>query len=352
MNTRPTLQDLALQAHVNKSTVSRALRDDPRILPETRERIQKMAVKLGYVPDPVLSAHGQQRMKRSHEAWLTVAVLFNRMKSIDLTDAIGNYEAIELFEKIGSKRGYSIEPFNRINYPNSEALAHVLKSRGIRALIIAQEFDSLCYQDFPFNHFTTVAYQQSNPPLPLHTVTDDAFYGVVLAWEKLVAAGYRRIGAALLRHPILIPDDQRRIAAIDYCQNYMSPIGSPLPTYYYKNNWPSMDRLPEWIREHRLDALLVFNQFVSVYLLKQGFRIPGDIALATLIRTDENKHLAGIEYHDENVIEATFDTLDYALKTNQWGIPASPVQHRVQSRWADGPSMPWLTPRSIPEACT
>ena len=46
-----TARDLAEICQVNVSTVSRALRDDPRITPATRERIQRAAREHGYSPN-------------------------------------------------------------------------------------------------------------------------------------------------------------------------------------------------------------------------------------------------------------------------------------------------------------
>ena len=48
---RPTSFDVALRAQVSQSTVSRALRGDPSITPETRDRVAKAAADLGYRPD-------------------------------------------------------------------------------------------------------------------------------------------------------------------------------------------------------------------------------------------------------------------------------------------------------------
>ena len=48
---RTTLADLARAADVNKSTVSRALRGDPTVGRETRQRIQGLAAELHYVPN-------------------------------------------------------------------------------------------------------------------------------------------------------------------------------------------------------------------------------------------------------------------------------------------------------------
>jgi hypothetical protein len=46
-----TLSDLAKKSGLDISTISRALRDDPRVKPVTRERIQKLALEIGYQPN-------------------------------------------------------------------------------------------------------------------------------------------------------------------------------------------------------------------------------------------------------------------------------------------------------------
>ena len=50
MHTRPSIKDIAREAGVSPSTVSRALAGSSRISPETRERVQAVAARLGYAP--------------------------------------------------------------------------------------------------------------------------------------------------------------------------------------------------------------------------------------------------------------------------------------------------------------
>ena len=45
------LKDIAARAGVSIMTVSKALRDERDVSPTTRERIQKLARQMGYVPD-------------------------------------------------------------------------------------------------------------------------------------------------------------------------------------------------------------------------------------------------------------------------------------------------------------
>ena len=47
-----TINDIARLANVSKRTVSRVLNDSPRVLPETRAKVQSIIEEVGYVPDP------------------------------------------------------------------------------------------------------------------------------------------------------------------------------------------------------------------------------------------------------------------------------------------------------------
>lgn len=61
---RPTIRDVAKAAGVSQSTTSRALRNQGYVAAEVRERIQKAAAKLGYVPD-MMARHLRQRVSQS-----------------------------------------------------------------------------------------------------------------------------------------------------------------------------------------------------------------------------------------------------------------------------------------------
>ena len=48
---RVTIKDIAKAANVDPSTVTRALKDSPRVKPATREKIAGLAAEMGYVPN-------------------------------------------------------------------------------------------------------------------------------------------------------------------------------------------------------------------------------------------------------------------------------------------------------------
>src|SRR5277367_6472336 len=72
----PTMHEIAERAGVGKATVSLALRDDPRLRPETRRRIQKLAAKMGYRTNAtVANLMAQLRASRTPKYQATLGLL-------------------------------------------------------------------------------------------------------------------------------------------------------------------------------------------------------------------------------------------------------------------------------------
>jgi len=66
---RLTIEDVAIEAEVSVATVSRALRGLPNVTPSTRERVQAVAMRLDYRPDPAAT-----RLAAGRTRTVTVAI--------------------------------------------------------------------------------------------------------------------------------------------------------------------------------------------------------------------------------------------------------------------------------------
>ena len=64
MAERTTIKDIAAAAGCSGATVSMALRHHPRIPHGTRARIESLAARMGYRPDPMLSSLIAYRLNR------------------------------------------------------------------------------------------------------------------------------------------------------------------------------------------------------------------------------------------------------------------------------------------------
>jgi DNA-binding LacI/PurR family transcriptional regulator len=92
---RILLKDVALRANVSGSTASRALADDPRISPATRQTVKTAAADLHYVPD---AAARSLRVRRTRTLGLLLP---------DIRDPVHGQVA-SAFEQEARQQGYSV----------------------------------------------------------------------------------------------------------------------------------------------------------------------------------------------------------------------------------------------------
>src|SRR5437016_2694841 len=119
---RITMVEVARVAKVHQTTVSLALRNDPRLPRETRQRIRKLAEDMGYRPDPMLSALNFYRSSKD-TAKTQPAIAFI-MRSRAMHPPVHFYSD-EKFLK-GARRacermGFRLVPFQVENSPSEGA---------------------------------------------------------------------------------------------------------------------------------------------------------------------------------------------------------------------------------------
>src|SRR5258708_3337364 len=131
MNTPPTMRQIAQRAGVNRSTVSLALRNDPRLKAETRQKIHDLAKEMGYRQNPTVARlmtqlrAGQQKHFRSN-----IAVLdFGPLGEIEQQIWIGARQRAKML-------GYGLEFFHVRDFA-APRLEQILVNRGIQGLIIS-----------------------------------------------------------------------------------------------------------------------------------------------------------------------------------------------------------------------
>jgi LacI family transcriptional regulator len=82
---RPTVQDVARQAGVSPSTVSRALNASGYVAPEVRARVQAAAARIGYIPD------ANARTLRNQSSW-SIGVLISDLRNPFYADLAAGVE--------------------------------------------------------------------------------------------------------------------------------------------------------------------------------------------------------------------------------------------------------------------
>lgn len=176
-----TLRELSIKAQVDVSTVSRALRNDPRVNPETKKRIQRLARRNAYVPN--LAAQYLQS-RRTNTIWLILPGLESLVEQ-QPAQAACRYLKEKGFDLLIAVYNRDPGSFERIITKLEQGIADggiVVPMAGVKS----QCFERLIQQKYPL-----VFLDRHLPELDLPVVTSSNDEGTRKLMEKAYQAGCR-----------------------------------------------------------------------------------------------------------------------------------------------------------------
>ena len=178
-----TSHDVARLAGVSQPTVSRALRDDPRVSAETKRKVRDAVALLGYVPSDAGRALSSGRTRR-------IGLLLT-----DLSNHFYSHIIAPIHAELES-RGYQL--MLHAEDADTELVAERLIANGLDGVILATTtVDSvvpvrLRDRGLPFVYFNRTASVVDADATVVSP--DQGFHEAV---DRVVALGHRRVGAVL-----------------------------------------------------------------------------------------------------------------------------------------------------------
>jgi LacI family transcriptional regulator len=336
------MAEIAQELGVASSTVSRALRGDPRISAQMRQRVETLAKNTGYRPNPLVSALMASRRRRGGGGEVDVIALvtnYGGRESWRAKDVCRwEYEGIVAR---ATALGFRVEIFPFAEYGgNANRLIATLRARGIRGVLLGFSRDEDPHSSFRTEGFAVAglsAYFRS-------TVVDRAnfhgFYNVQLALERMRQLGYQRPALVVpdLNNQIsnhlwsgAFLDWQLQLPVCDRCEPYIPNDGEDRAKFY------------AWLDANRPDSLLVYKVPVRRFLAKRGLLVPDDVGVAYLYRTsDEMGAAAGIDGNLSAVGSAALDLVVEKLNANLTGAGSCPKEVLIKGFWRDGSTLPPL----------
>jgi LacI family transcriptional regulator len=352
---RVTLADIARRARVHVTTVSLALRNHPRLPEPTRKRIQALAQSLGYRPDPLLRAlvaYRSRVMERQNPPTLAYVTNWNTRWGWKKVTAHPDFFAGA--QALADQLGYKLEHF-WMHEPGltQGRLSRMLYARGINGLIIASHGremgDAL---QFDWNNFSAVKIDYFPHQPALHNVTNNQCDIIRLAMQKVMAAGYRRIGFVMHRGWDHAVDqlwtagflcEQQHLSVRERVPAHIFPGPHPIERWFNENNAPVVPDLAafgQWLDRHRPEVVISKASFVLPLFAKMGLRIPRDLAFVDVFLEKADGALAGVRQNHETVGAVAVEILAGQLQHNKFGVPAIPTTTFVEGTWFDGESCP------------
>lgn len=330
-----TMKDIAHACGVSVVSVSRALRDDPNHALATRRRIQQMAAKMGYRPNPLVSALMSERGR--HKPGKSTV-------NLGLLQLAGGWESHGFYRgAVGQAQslGYSIECFPLD--PGLEAakkLRRILEYRGVRGLVVLPAPTADWRMDFDFGGMAaaTIGYSIVSPVLP--RVVTDSFGRLGEVLELAARCGYRRVGL------LSTFDDNERLknqylASVMVHHHVAKPRVQVFRLDLESDRWSEKNRrlLVDWIRARRLEAVITQLAGTDRALAKSGIRIPEDLAFVHLHR-HEDAAVACMDQMQETMGKKAADLVVGMINRNEFELPERPQTVIIPSVWRPGASFP------------
>jgi LacI family transcriptional regulator len=343
---RIPLRLIAEKANVSRMTVSRALRDSPAVSRATRQRIQKIAQRLGYRPDPGLTRLLEAiRFRKQNRQPNVLAYL----TAYDQRGGWRRHPTQRICFEGASRRaaecGYRLEEFWVMEPGMTDLrLSQIIRARGIEGVIIAPlPAPRLVLQKFCWEWFSAVEVGYSLALPALHRVCSHQFQSVMLLAEKLHAAGYQRIGLAMSRqHDERVHHHWR---AGHLAAHSLWGVGDGRHLMFLSPDW-SRDTFQQWLKRCRPDAIITIGPSVGEWLAELDWRVPRDLGLANVDVALDAPGVTGIDQSPQLIGSAAIDLLLSLIQHHERGVPAVPRVTKVQGTFVPGRTIRLLRERA------
>lgn len=338
---RVSLRDVARAVGVSHVAVSMALRNHPRIPAGRREEIRAAAERLGYRPDPMLASLAAFRRSKQGIAITSTLAWINQWPDPRALRRLREFSAYwhGAFDAAG-RLGYRLEEFVVGRELSRERLHHILTARGVRGILIPPHAHGLDLGDFDWSPFAVVRLGLSVPHPRAHVVTSDQMNCARLAFERVHASGYRRIGF------VTSPRFDRNTAGnfrAGYlgAQDVSQSLRRRLSPLFLDDEPTAVDlgRLRRWLAKEKPDAVISTHAGLPRLLQRAGRRVPRDLGAVALSVLDGNFE-AGVDQNSYEVGQVALRTLAGLIQQNERGIPQFCRRILVEGRWIDGASLP------------
>ena len=338
---RTTLRDVAKRAGVSVASVSMALRGCGTVSTARSEEIRKLAESMGYRPNPLLSSLASKKFRTGKTIRGTPIAILNFPASAFGVAPSASIPDLYIRDLLREARrlGYAPEVFN---YPFGRGLSQlerVLHHRMVQGILLHGSVDQNgMMDDFNWSPYPVVQCARFHISPQFHTVRSNIFQSVKLAFEKVLALGYRRIGLAVARHDTPLEDDQARHGAAVAVPAAYLPPRRRLPVFLGSIN--DRQSFKDWVKKNKPDAVIGFSPRLYWVLLEMGFSIPGDIGFASLhVPPKPEEPISGLLQNNEVIARQSVILLDQLVRERQRGIPELPMHLLIPSTWVDAETL-------------
>ncbi|OAM89909.1 LacI family transcriptional regulator [Termitidicoccus mucosus] len=344
---RLSQRDLARIAKVSHTTVSLALRDDPTISKEVRDRIRAIAVQNNYRPDPALAALNAYRLgKRVVPFQGNIAWITNFEHKEDWRRMIQAEGYFEGARKRAQELGYNLEEF-WVGNPKLSArrASQILISRGVRGIVVAP-LPAAGEIALEWDQFSSVAMGYSLTKPKLHMVMNHQSRNMRILVARLAEMGYRRIGLAMPGH-VDSRVDHSYLAGFWIGRHLQPADAKKIPELLAENF--DEKTLGIWYDANKPDVII--TSATSVYkvidwLHEKRLHVPRDVGVAVAATPFGDSVISGVSENVHMIGAMAVDAVVAMIHRNETGVPAQPTRTLAEGVWSPGNTISVRKPAS------
>ena len=271
-----TMKDIARELGVSISTVSRALKDSPRISAAQKERIQAFARAHNFCPNVIGEALRYSRT----QPMKVIGVIIPEFAHYFFSSVLSG------IEDEASARGYRVMVAqSNERYDKEVAICEDFYKNKVCGIIVSQAKDTMRYAHFQRlmdNGVPLVFYDRICTGVNCSRVVVDDYMGAFTAVTHLIQTGCKRI--AFYGSPMQLEISKNRYNGyVDaLLKNGLRPDDSL--RLFCDNRMEAEKITPEILsREDRPDAFFAVNDDTAIGILytakRMGFNVPADISI-------------------------------------------------------------------------
>jgi DNA-binding LacI/PurR family transcriptional regulator len=337
---RVTVRDIAEEVGLHFTTVAEALRDSSRIKESTRERVKEAADRLGYRPDPILSALSAYRSSDMRSSFQGVLVWINGFPSktqfVDERSFYGDcYKgALDRAQVLG----YTLESFwiGEKGMTGKRA-SGILKARNILGIVVGPIPEIRTDLDIEWESFNSIRIGYSLADTRITNVISDQFANAQWAIRRLMEDGFKRIGFACPRR--MDNRSSNRFSGAYMSMMHRSFGKLPMPMFLDEADQGNREAFLDWYDKNRPEVILAGGRSIYYkYLVSAGIKVPETVQFVSLHSEYLRSPVAGISQNGEAVGGVAIDHLVAMIQRFKVGLESYPKTTTILGRWVEGES--------------
>ena len=333
-----SVRALAQELGVSHTTVSDALRNNPRVSPQTRKRVQAAAKELGYIYNPLAGAV-MSEIRRS-----TVGAFHGNVAIVDLESDQERQplakpyhaEMLRGAREAAGRLGFKVDHFvlGEEHIP-IKRLNGILESRGIRAALFLPVTGKPQISEFNWDYLTGIYTDYLIDDPAIHTVCPDHFRSMTIALQKLIDLGYKRPGLVLSES-----HDRRLLFRWEAAfSSYWSHHTDHELTVPLVINNLCRESFLEWFDATKPDVVMCHHPDVLNWMKESGCKIPETHGFCCLNVLTAQLNASGLDLLPRLGGMRAMEALVAQLQRNEYGIPKTPSTLTYAAKWQDGPTL-------------